>query len=201
MFAPTTTLQSPPHLPQYPKNPSNHPSQAALSHHPDKVAEEERVEAEVRFKRAKQAYEILYDEEKRHLYDTHGMAAFDPSRGMGGGGEGDINDLFEQMFGGMGMGGMGGGGFPGMGGHSHGGPKVPRKGRNVEQEYEVTLEELYKGKTTKFSNTKNVICQVCKGTGGKQNAKPHECGVCHGRGAYPHLNNPSINGHKLIFDF
>ncbi|KAF2475078.1 DnaJ-domain-containing protein [Lindgomyces ingoldianus] len=156
---------------------------AALSHHPDKVAEGERVEAEVRFKAAKQAYEILYDDDKRHLYDTHGMSAFDPSRGGGMGGEPDIDDIFAQMFGGMNFGGV-----PGMGGMpgGPGGPgarNVPRKGRNVEQEYEVTLEELYKGKTTKFSSTKNVVCQTCKGSGGKQGTKPHDCSVCHGRGA------------------
>ncbi|KAF2686862.1 DnaJ-domain-containing protein [Lentithecium fluviatile CBS 122367] len=154
---------------------------AALSHHPDKVAVEEREEAEVRFKAAKQAYEILSDDDKRHLYDTHGMSAFDPSKGGGMGGEPDIDDIFAQMFGGMG--GMGGfpGGMPGMGGMP-GGRNVPRKGRSVEQEYEVTLEELYKGKTTKFSNTKNVVCQTCKGSGGKQGAKSHNCSQCHGRG-------------------
>ncbi|KAF2867722.1 hypothetical protein BDV95DRAFT_581616 [Massariosphaeria phaeospora] len=158
---------------------------AALAHHPDKVAEGERSEAEVRFKAVKQAYEILYDDEKRHLYDTHGMSAFDPSRGGGMGGEGDIDDLFAQMFGGMGgFAGGGMGGMPGMpGGPGGPGRNVPRKGRSVEQEYEVTLEELYKGKTTKFSNTKNIVCQTCKGSGGKQGAKSHACGVCGGRGA------------------
>ncbi|KAH4976771.1 hypothetical protein HBI62_239330 [Parastagonospora nodorum] len=159
---------------------------AALAHHPDKVAEDQREEAEIRFKAAKQAYEILNDDEKRHLYDTHGMAAFDPSKGMGGGGP-DMDDIFAQMFGGMGgMGGMGGGmggfgGMPGMGGMG-GGRNVPRKGRSVEQEYEVSLEELYKGKTTKFSNTKNIVCSNCKGSGGKQGAKSHACGMCGGQG-------------------
>lgn len=137
----------------------------------------------MRFKAAKQAYEILYDDDKRHLYDTHGMAAFDSSRGGGMGDGPDIDDIFAQMFGG----GMNFGGMPGMGGMGGmpggpGGRNVPRKGRSVEQEYEVTLEELYKGKTTKFSNTKNVVCTACKGTGGKPNAKPHACSVCGGRG-------------------
>ncbi|KLU89094.1 chaperone dnaJ 3 [Magnaporthiopsis poae ATCC 64411] len=62
---------------------------AALQHHPDKVPEERRAESEVKFKAVTQAYEILRDEQKRELYDAHGMAAFDPSRGPGGmGGEG-----------------------------------------------------------------------------------------------------------------
>lgn len=152
------------------------------------------MEAEIRFKAAKQAYEILHDDDKRHLYDTHGMSAFDPSRGGGMGGEPDIDDIFAQMFGGMGMGGMPGmGGFGGMPG-GPGGRNVPRKGRSVEQEYEVSLEELYKGKTTKFSNTKNIVCQTCKGTGGKPGAKPHDCGVCSGRGKY--LSQQDLSKHE-----
>lgn len=161
---------------------------AALAHHPDKAAEEDRAEAEIRFKAAKQAYEILSDDQKRSMYDAHGMAAFDPASGAGGP---DMEDIFAQMFDNMGgfpgmpgMGGMGGmGGMPG----GPGGRNVPRKGRSVEQEYEVTLEELYKGKTTKFSNTKNVVCSVCKGSGGKTGAKSHACGVCNGRGRLLYL--------------
>ncbi|KAG9235894.1 putative DnaJ protein like protein xdj1 [Amylocarpus encephaloides] len=150
---------------------------AALQHHPDKVAEELREDSELKFKSASQAYEILHDEEKRHLYDTHGMAAFDPSRGGGMGGAGpDLDDILAQMFG---MGG-GGGGMP-FGGEG-GIPRRPRRGRDEEQKYEVTLEELYKGKTVKFASTKNVLCSHCKGTGGKEKAKPQTCDRCKGNG-------------------
>ncbi|RDW88530.1 putative chaperone protein dnaJ [Coleophoma cylindrospora] len=150
---------------------------AALQHHPDKVAEDKREEADSKFKAVSQAYEILYDEEKRHLYDTHGMSAFDGSRGPGGmGAEVDLDDILQQMFG------MGGGGMPGMGG-GPGGPKRPRRGRDEEQQYQVTLEELYKGKTVKFASTKNVLCSHCKGSGGKEKAKPNTCERCKGQGA------------------
>jgi DnaJ-class molecular chaperone len=117
------------------------------------------------------------------------MSAFDPSKGGGMGDGPDMDDIFAQMFGGMGgMGGMGGfpGGMPGMGGMP-GGRGVPRKGRSVEQEYEITLEELYKGKTTKFSNTKNTVCQTCKGSGGKPGSKSHACSQCHGQGEHAHI--------------
>ncbi|KAF9630369.1 hypothetical protein BFW01_g931 [Lasiodiplodia theobromae] len=159
---------------------------AALSSHPDKVAPDEREEAEVRFKAVSQAYEILFDDEKREVYDTHGMSAFDGSRpGPGGmGGDVDLDDLLSQMFGmGGGMGGMGG--MPGMGGMGGaGGPRRgPRRGKDEVQEYEVSLEELYKGKTTRFASTKNVICETCKGSGGKDKAKPHDCSVCGGQGS------------------
>lgn len=142
------------------------------------MPEDQREEADVKFKAVSQAYEILYDEEKRHLYDTHGMSAFESGRGGGPGGpEVDLDDILAQMFGGGGgMGGM----PPGFGGPA--GPKRPRKGLDEEQEYRVSLEELYKGKTVKFASTKNVICSHCKGTGGKEKVKPKTCERCQGHG-------------------
>ena len=135
---------------------------------------EDRAEADIKFKAISQAYEILQDEETRHLYDTHGMAAFDKSQpGMGGGP--DINDILQQMFG------MGGGAPPDFGAA---GPRKPRRGADEEQKYEVTLEEFYRGKTTKFASTKNVICSHCKGKGGKEGAKPKQCESCQGRGTH-----------------
>ncbi|ROV90333.1 hypothetical protein VSDG_08136 [Cytospora chrysosperma] len=144
---------------------------AALQHHPDKVPEERREESEATFKSVTQAYEILRDDEKREMYDQYGMAAFDPSRGPGGpgGAEVDLNDILAQMFG-MGVGGQGGG------------PRRPRRGRDEEQEYKVTLEELYKGKTVRFSANKKVVCSQCKGTGAKEKVKPQTCDRCRGNG-------------------
>ena len=146
----------------------------ALANHPDKVAEDERDNAEIRFKAASQAYEILSDDEKRQIYDTHGMAAFDGSRGPGGMGGGPDIDEILNMFG------MGGG-MPGFGGGA-GGPRRPPRSPDEEQKYDVTLEDLYKGKTVKFSSTKNVICSLCKGSGGKEKATPKECAMCKGQG-------------------
>ena len=149
--------------------------QAALACHPDKVAEKDRVAADIKFKTVSQAYEILQDDHKRQLYDTHGMAAFEKGPGNGMPSGVDLDDLLQQMFG---MGGMGGG-PPGFGGSD---PRRSRKGRDEEQEYDVTLEELYKGKSAKFASTKNVICSHCKGKGGKENAKSKLCDTCHGHG-------------------
>lgn len=144
-----------------------------MKYHPDKVPEDQREESEVKFKEVTQAYEILSDEEKRHLYDTHGMAAFD-GRGGPGGPEVDLNDILSQMFG-FGMGGPGGAGGPG-------GPRRPQRGPDEEQEYKVTLEELYRGKTVKFAANKQILCTQCKGSGGKDKAKPTSCERCKGHG-------------------
>lgn len=143
---------------------------AARRDHPDKAAPADRPAAEVKFKAVSQAYEILSDEQKRAVYDQHGMAGFDPSRGGGGMGEGDINDILSQMFG-MNMGGMGGGG-----------PPRPRRSPDEEQAYKVTLEDLYKGKTVKFAANKRVICEPCNGTGARDKSKPQACDRCRGQG-------------------
>jgi DnaJ family protein A protein 2 len=45
----------------------------------------------------------------------------------------------------------------------------------------VSLEDLYKGKTTKLALTRNVICPKCDGKGGKEGAV-RPCGSCQGRG-------------------
>jgi DnaJ family protein A protein 2 len=87
--------------------------------------------------------------------------------------EPDLEDILSQMFGF----GMGGGRGP------QAGPKRPRRGPDEEQEYKVTLEELYKGKTVKFAANKRVICGQCKGSGGKEKVKPQSCDRCKGNGA------------------
>ncbi len=148
-----------------------------MAHHPDKVSPEDREAAEAKFKAASQAYEILHDDEKREMYDSHGMAAFDGSRGPGGmGGGPDLEELFSTMFG---MGGMGG--MPGMGGAGRG-PRKPRKSPSEQQKYEVTLEDLYKGKNVKFQSSKQILCPSCKGTGGREKTKPIKCSTCKGQG-------------------
>ena len=150
-----------------------------MTSHPDKVAEDERLEAEVKFKSVSKAYEILYDDDKRHLYDTHGMSAFDPGSGPNMGGGVDLEEMLSQMFG------MNMGGDP-----TGAGPRVrkSRRGEDEEQVYQVTLEDLYKGKTVKFASTKNVICSHCKGTGGKEKAQPKACATCQGKGTYSVYN-------------
>lgn len=97
------------------------------------------------------------------------------------GGAPDLDDILAQMFGMGGMGGMGGmpGGMPGMGGMGN----MPL--RPEQQDYDVSLEDLYKGKTVRFASTKNIICVLCKGKGGKEKATAKKCSTCDGQGATP----------------
>lgn len=83
----------------------------AKKYHPDTNAGNK--EAEQKFKEITEAYDILSDSEKRKLYDLYGFAAFDGGMGAEPGNPsggnyrtyhfegGDINDIFENLFGGM----------------------------------------------------------------------------------------------------
>lgn len=101
------------------------------------------------------------------------MSAFDGVHGNGMGASPDLEEMLSQMFG------MGGGVPSDFGGQ---GPRRSRKGNDEEHAYQVTLEDLYKGKSTKFASTKNVICSHCKGSGGKEKAKAKQCASCQGKG-------------------
>ena len=103
------------------------------------------------------------------------MSAFDNIHGNGMGAGPDLDEMLSQMFG------MGGGMPPGFGGTKS---KRSRKGDDEEHPYQVTLEDLYKGKTTKFASTKNVICSHCRGSGGKEKAKAKQCASCQGKGTF-----------------
>ena len=105
------------------------------------------------------------------------MSAFEQGGGPGAGMDVDLEDMLAQMFG-MNMNGMNMNGGPKAGP----GTKKARRGPDEEQTYNVTLEDLYKGKTVKFASTKKVTCSHCKGTGGKEKAQMKDCGSCSGKG-------------------
>ncbi|ORY05654.1 DnaJ-domain-containing protein [Basidiobolus meristosporus CBS 931.73] len=133
----------------------------ALKYHPDK-----NPDAGDKFKDISHAYEILSDSEKRNIYDQYGEEGLKNEGGPGMSAE----DLFSQFF---------GGGFFGGGGPRQ--PSGPRRGKDVHHALKVSLEDLYKGKTSKLALQKNVICSPCKGKGGKEGAVK-TCSTCNGRG-------------------
>lgn len=157
----------------------------ALRYHPDKVSEEDRVDAETKFKEISHAYEILIDEVKREEYDTYGTTdgkggfnsyehSGNPYEDFYGGGsqrDYDSND-FYNFFNHM------NGGPPGGPGRENFKPRT----NDAEIEVEVTLEDLFNGKIIKTTSTRNIICTHCKGTGSKKAAIAKKCGICDGEG-------------------
>ncbi|NP_001171852.1 dnaJ homolog subfamily A member 2-like isoform X1 [Saccoglossus kowalevskii] len=142
----------------------------AKEFHPDKNPDHGDKFKEISF-----AYEVLSNPEKRSTYDSYGIEGI-----RGEAGPGSADDIFSHLFGG-GMGGGLFGGFPGFGGGGGGGRRRKQRGEDTVHPLRVTLEDLYNGKMSKLQLSKNVICRVCNGEGGKTGAL-QTCRICHGRG-------------------
>lgn len=131
----------------------------ALAHHPDRGGDEET------FKEITTAFEILSDEEKRQIYDEYGEEGL-----RDGGGPSEAHDIFSAMFGGG------------------GGPRGPKKGDDVKHVLKVSLEDLYKGKTSKLAIIRNRVCKACRGNGASKPEGVTICAICQGRGVQITLN-------------
>jgi molecular chaperone DnaJ len=144
----------------------------AMQFHPDRNPGDK--EAELKFKDAAEAYEVLKDEQKRAAYDRFGHAAFENGGGRAGAGPGDFGfatgfaDIFDEMFGEF-MGGR-----RGQGGGN--------RGSDLRYNLEITLEEAFKGKQTNVRVPTLAPCDVCNGTGAEAGSKPVNCPTCHGAG-------------------
>lgn len=132
--------------------------------------------AEEKFKELGKAYETLMDDNKRATYDRYGEdglknAGFD-TNGPFAGGFGDLNDIFNSFFGGMG--GFGFGGRPD--------PNAPVEGDDLRLDIEIDFEQAVFGceKEIKFDHLE--LCQSCGGTGAEKGSKPETCPTCHGTG-------------------
>ncbi len=169
----------------------------AREYHPD-VAKNKK-QAEEKFKELNEAYEVLGDAAKRKKYDELGPnwsagAEFRPPPGWesytsrggfpGRGPQGEefefhfggtgFSDFFEQLFGSRG----GRGGF-GRSTASAEEDFAVERGRDIEGDIMVTLEEAMGGSVRSVSVRRGVPCGQCGGTG--RRAK-HLCNACGGTG-------------------
>jgi molecular chaperone DnaJ len=136
-----------------------------MKHHPDRNPDNPKAEAQ--FKEAKEAYEILSDEQKRTAYDQYGHAGVDPqARGGGGGGFGDaFSDIFGDIFGGGG-----------------GSRSNVYRGADLRYNLEITLEDAAHGSETRIRIPTMTECEACDGSGAKKGTQPKTCPTCAGHG-------------------
>lgn len=151
----------------------------ALELHPDK-ASGDKAEAEAKFKKLVEAFEVLGNEDKRRQYDTLGTIGDIPPMP-------DINDILNSMFGNMGMGmGM----PPGMDpfGGLFGAHRKQQRSETIN--VEVTLEEVYKGCTKRVEYHIQDMCGTCKGAGSEDPKDIIKCMSCGGKGMVTQMINP-----------
>jgi len=123
----------------------------SVKYHPDKNPGAEGTE---KFRQVTEAYEILSDKEKRVIYDFNGFGAV---KKMGQGDQGGGGSPFDMFFGG-------------------GQQRGQQRGRNMDVEMPVTLEDLYVGNEKAATVKRRVLCRNCKGKAHLPRCQ--QCGAC-----------------------
>jgi len=153
----------------------------AHKHHPDKGGEEKE------FKEINEAYQVLSNKEKREQYDRFGTTFDNVQAGQGGwenmnwswgnSGEGinfdfenfgGLGDIMEEIF-----------GFSGGQGKKR---KDFKKGKDIQVDIEIPLEETLVGKEREILLMKNTVCSRCQGKGAEPGSQIKECFSCRGTG-------------------
>ncbi len=141
----------------------------AMKHHPDRNKDDN--EAEAKFKEAKEAYEVLSDDNKRAAYDRYGHEGVRGGAAGGGhSGEG-FGDIFGDVFGDIFGGGAG----------RRGGNQVFR-GADLGYELKLDLEKAVGGDTVTINVPTQVACETCDGSGAEEGSEPVQCTTCGGVG-------------------
>jgi molecular chaperone DnaJ len=140
----------------------------AMKFHPDRNPNDH--EAEGKFKEAKEAYEVLCDQQKRAIYDQHGHEGLNARGGFGGGADA-FSDIFGDVFGDI-----FGGGRRGAGG------RQVYRGADLRYDLELELEQAVFGYSANVEFTTLGECELCKGSGAAPGSKTTTCETCNGAG-------------------
>jgi molecular chaperone DnaJ len=145
----------------------------ALKYHPDRNPGDHA--AEEKFKESAEAYSVLADADKRHLYDRYGHA------GLGGAATGGFDPTvftgFEDILGGLGD--IFGLGDVFGGGRRRGGVQ---RGADLRYDLEISFDEAAKGTETSVQIPRLESCETCSGSGAAPGSKATTCPQCQGRG-------------------
>ncbi len=168
----------------------------AKQYHPDaQHTDEDKKNAEAKFKEINEAYSVLSDDNKRAQYDRFG-SNFEQA-GFGGGFNGGAYDF--SGFGGMDidlediLGSVFGGGF-GSSKKSQG----PVRGADIRSNISLKFEEAAFGVKKEINVTRNEKCDCCNGSGAKPGSKIITCDKCGGRGKIQMTQNTIMGSFSTV---
>jgi molecular chaperone DnaJ len=139
----------------------------AMKFHPDRNPDN--AEAEAKFKEAKEAYEVLCDEQKRAIYDQHGHEGL-ASRGGGHSAADAFSDIFGDVFGDI------------FGAGRRGGRSQVFRGADLRYDLELDLEQAVFGHSADIEFASLSECEPCNGSGASPGSKTVTCETCNGVG-------------------
>lgn len=150
----------------------------SLQHHPDKGGDERT------FQEISAAYQVLSDEEQRKTYDRFGLQGLKE-----GNQHPEAADIFDFI----------------INRNRRGAPRAPRRGDDVNHKLNLSLEDLYNGKTIKMAINRTTIigtptmCDSCNGRGivlevrrlglGMIQQVKRHCPACSGVGCHANRQN------------
>lgn len=144
----------------------------AKKYHPDN----KETGNEASFKEVQEAYDVLFDDQKRSAYDQFGHSAFEqaggnpggnPFEGFGGAGF-DFGDIFSSFFGG--------------GSRQQRNPRGPTKGNDTLTRIRVSFMDSINGTKVNIPLTLDETCSHCNGSGAKTPQDIKSCPHCNGMG-------------------
>lgn len=145
----------------------------AKKYHPDLNHEPDAAE---KFKEVQEAYDVLYDDQKRAQYDQFGHAAFQQGGATGGGnpfagggfGDIDLGDIFSSFFGG--------------GGSRQRQATGPQKGENSLTRIRISFMDAVNGTKVNIPVSYDEPCEHCHGSGAESPSDISNCPHCGGTG-------------------
>lgn len=165
----------------------------ALQYHPDRNPGDK--DAEEKFKEAAEAYDVLSNPDKKAQYDRFGHAGMGGAGGFGGPGGMRMEDIFsnfgdifgEDMFSSFFGGGRQGG---------HRGPGT--RGTNLRVKLKMNYAEMAHGANKKIKVKKHVACEVCRGSGAKDQGSVQTCNTCRGTGQVRKVQNTFLGQMQTV---
>jgi len=159
----------------------------ARKNHPDVNPGDK--QAEERFKKIQQAYDVLSDPKKRAIYDQYGFYSENLKEQPGGQGRGFRDGFdFGFDFSGMNFEQAGNSSFRDIFADLFGGSATrsrgnePVKGEDLEHHLNISFMESIQGLSTRLTINRRNPCSACNGTGRNISAGQQVCSRCQGTG-------------------